>query len=91
MKSPTPKDNAETIRANIWADAVVRAVRWVAWAAILCGLAVPLAFDAWREAGVIPGLVVLALCLALCWHVKPSGRSYGAQVREIERDYTAPD
>lgn len=87
MKKQTLNEQAETIRANIWADAVVRAVRWIAWAAILAGLVLPLAYDAWRASGPLVGLVVLALCMALCWNVKPSGSSYGARVREIEREH----
>lgn len=86
MTEPTTREKLAAIRANIFADAVVRAVRWLAWAAILCAIVLPLAFDAWREAGPLAGLVVLALCLALCWHVKPEGASYRARCRDIDRE-----
>lgn len=87
MKKPDLNEQAQTIRANVFADALVRAVQWLCFAAIVCGLIVPLAWLAYRSAGVLVGLVVLALALAMAWHVKPSGRSYGARVREIEREH----
>lgn len=91
MTEPTLDEKAKALRAHILADAIVRAVRWLCFAAIVCGLAGPLAFDAWRAAGAIPGLVVFALCVALAWSVKPQGRSAAAQAREIETRYPRGD
>ena len=51
MTEPTLDEKAKALRAHILADAIVRAVRWLCFAAIVCGLAGPLAFDAWRAAG----------------------------------------
>lgn len=80
-------EELRTIRANIFADAVVRGVRWICFAGIVCGLVLPLAWHALKSAGALVGLVVLALALALVWHVKPQGASYGRQCREIEARY----
>lgn len=91
MKTTDPKAARQTIAANIAADAILRAVQWICFAAIAGGLALPVAWGAFKAHGIASGLAVLALLLALCWHVKPHGRSYSARVREIERDYTAPD
>lgn len=80
-------EKAQTLRARILADSIARAVRWVCFTGIVCGIAAPLAWNACREAGFIPGLVVLALCVSLAWHVKPQGRSAAAQCREIAARY----
>lgn len=84
MKTPRPEESGAIIAANILADRVQRAAAWCAWLAIMAGLVVPLAWNAWRERGIVAGLVVLALCAALAWHVKPAGRSYAAQCRDID-------
>lgn len=91
MAKPSLSESRETLRAGIFADTVARAVRWACFLTIVCGLVLPLAWGAFRHAGAIVGLVVLALCLALCWHVKPHGRSVRAQAREIEARYPRGD
>lgn len=91
MKSTDPKDTRQTIARNIAADAIVRAVQWLCFTAIVAGMGAPLAWDAVRERGVMAGLAVFALVVMLAWSVRPHGRSYGAQVREIERDYSPPE
>lgn len=91
MPKPGLDEKRETLRAYILADRVTRAVRWLCFAAIVCGLALPLAWGAFRSHGVASGLVVLALLLALCWHVKPHGRSLAAQAREIEARFKPHD
>ena len=91
MTEPTLNEKAQILRAYILADRVARAVRWLCFAAIVCGLALPLAWGAFRAHGVASGLVVLALVLALCWHVKPEGRSLRAQAREIEARFKPHD
>jgi hypothetical protein len=80
----TTREKLKIIRANILADAIVRAVRWACFTAIVCGIAAPLAFDAWQANGIAAGLAVLALCVAMAWGVKPTGRSYGAQCRDVD-------
>ena len=80
-------EKAQTVRANILADAIARAVCWVCFAGIVAGIAAPLAWNACREAGFVPGVAVFALCVSLAWHVKPHGRSAAAQCREIEARY----
>lgn len=87
MAEPSNNEKAATVRAHILADAIVRAVQWLCFAAIVCGIAGPLAYDAWREAGAMSGLAVFALCVALAWSVKPQGRSAAAQAREIAARY----
>ena len=87
MTKPDLIEKRETLRAGILADSVTRAVRWCCFAAIVCAGALPLAWGAFRAHGLISGLVVLALVLALCWHVKPHGRSLAAQALEVERRY----
>ena len=91
MTEPSLREKRETLRAYTLADRVARAVRWLCFAAIVCGLALPLAWSAFRAHGVASGLVVLALVLALCWHVKPYGRSLAAQAREIEARFKPHD
>lgn len=91
MKSTDQKDPRQTIALNIAADAIVRAVRWVCFTAIVAGMGAPLAWDAVRERGIVCGAVVFALVVMLAWSVRPQGRSYGARVREIERDYSPPE
>ena len=91
MTEPSLQEKRETLRANILADSMACAVRWIAFAAIVCGLVLPLAWGALRAHGLLPALVVLALCLALCWHVKPHGRSLAAQAREIEARFKPHD
>ena len=87
MKSTRPEETAATIRANILADRVQRAAAWLAWLAIMGGIVAPLVCNAWRERGFIAAAVVCALCGALAWHVKPAGRSYAAQCRDIDARY----
>jgi hypothetical protein len=87
MTEPSLTEKAATVRANILADTMARAVRWLCFVAIVGGLAAPLAWGAMRERGIVPGLVVMALCVALAWHVKPQGRSAAAQCRELEARY----
>lgn len=87
MTEQTTREKLATIRANTLADAVVRCVRWACFAAIVCGIAGPLAFDAWRKAGALSGLVVFALCVGLAWQVKPEGRSVRAHCRDIDARY----
>ena len=87
MKKPDLNETRQEIRANIFADAVVRGVRWLCFAGIVCGLVLPLAWHAFKSAGALVGLVVLALALAMAWTVKPQGASYGRQCREIEARY----
>lgn len=87
MKTPRPEDSGAIIAANILADRVQRAAAWLAWLGIMGGLVAPLAWNACRERGIVAGLVVLALCAALAWHVKPAGRSYAAQCRDIDARY----
>lgn len=84
MTKPDLIEKRETVRAGILADSVARAVRWGCFAAIVCAGALPLAWGAFKAHGLASGLAVLALVLALCWHVKPHGRSLRAQAREIE-------
>lgn len=91
MAEPTISEKLQILRAHILADTIARAVRWACFLAIVCGLVLPLAWGAVRHAGIVCGLAVLGLCLALCWHVKPQGRSARAQVREIERRYPRGD
>ena len=80
----TETEKRKIIRANILADSLLRLVQWVAFLAILGALIVPLAWAAWSKAGPITACVVLALGVACAWHVTPHGRSYAAQVRDIE-------
>ena len=87
MTEPTLNEKAQILRAGILADSITRAFRWCAFAAIVCAGALPLAWGAFRAHGLISGLVVLVLVLALCWHVKPQGRSAAAQAREIAARY----
>ncbi|MGH8074236.1 MAG: hypothetical protein ACREO4_09200 [Lysobacter sp.] len=87
MTEHSTREKLQIIRANILADAVRRAVAWLLFAAIVAGLVLPLAWHAFRAAGLVCGLAVLALCMALVWQLKPAGRSYGAQVREIGARY----
>ena len=91
MTEPTTREKLAAIRANIFADSMTRAVRWCAFAAIVCAGALPLAWGAFRAHGIVSGLAVLALVLALCWHVKPHGRSLAAQAREIEARFKPHD
>lgn len=87
MAEATIHEKAQTVRANILADTIARAVRWVCFAGIVAGIAAPLAWNACKSAGFVPGLAVFALCVALAWHVKPQGRSAAAQCREIAARY----
>lgn len=87
----TDHEKRESIRANILADRLVRGVQWVAFAAILIALVLPLALAAWRSAGVVAALVVLALGVACTWHVRPHGRSYAAKCREIDARFKPHD
>ena len=87
MKKPALDEMEKTISANIAADTLARLVRWACWLAIMGGLVAPLAWHAFRTSGALVGLVVLALCVLLCNGVKPSGPSYGARVRAIEREH----
>lgn len=89
MKTPRAEESGAIIRANILADRVQRAAAWLVWCGIMAGLVVPLAFNAWRERGMVAGLVVLFLCAALAWHVKPAGRSYAAQCRDIDARFNS--
>lgn len=91
MTEPTLNEKRATLRAYILADRVTRAVRWAAFLAIVRGLVLPLAWGALRHAGIVCGFAVLALCLALCWHVKPQGRSAAARCREMEARYLRGD
>lgn len=91
MAKPSLAENRAILRAGIFADTLARAVRWCCFAAIVCGGALPLAWGAFRAHGLVPGAVVLALVLALCWHVKPQGRSVRAQAREIEARFPRGD
>lgn len=91
MSEPSLAEKVQTLRANIFADSVTRAVRWCCFAAIVCTGVLPLAWGAFRAHGLVSGLIVLALVLALCWHVKPEGRSLRAQAREIEARYKPHD
>lgn len=91
MTEPTLNEKAQILRAGILADSVTRAVRWCCFAAIVCAGALPLAWGAFRAHGIVSGLAVLALVLALCWHVKPHGRSLAAQAREIEARFKPHD
>lgn len=91
LESLTETEKRETIRANILADRITRLVQWLAFLAILGGLVLPLAAAAWKEAGVVASLVVLALGLACTWHVRPHGRSYAAQVAAIEMRHKPHD
>lgn len=91
MTKPGLDEKRETLRAGILADTIARAVAWACFAAIVGGLALPVAWGAFRAHGVLSGLAVLALLLALCWHVKPHGRSLRAQAREIEARYPRDD
>ena len=91
MTKPDLIEKRETLRAGILADSVTRTVRWCAFAAIVAGLALPLAWGAFQAHGIASGLAVLALLLALCWHVKPHGRSLRAQAREIEARFKPHD
>lgn len=91
MPKQTLDEKRETVRAGILADSVARAVRWCCFAAIVCAGALPLAWGAFRAHGLTSGLAVLALVLALCWHVKPQGRSLRAQAREIEARFKPHD
>ena len=80
----TETEKRKIIRANILADSLLRLVQWALFLAILGALIVPLAWAAWRQAGAIAACVVLALGVACAWHVKPHGRSYAAQVGDME-------
>ena len=80
-------EKARTVRANILADSIARAVQWLCFAAIVFAFVLPLAWGAMRAHGIVPGLAVMALCLALAWHVKPQGRSAAAQCRDLEARY----
>ena len=91
MAEPTISEKLQILRAHILADTIARGVRWACFLAIVCGLVLPLAWGALRAHGIVPGLAVLALCLALCWHVKPHGRSLRAQAREIEARFKPHD
>lgn len=91
MAEPTISEKLQILRANIFADTIARGVRWACFLAIVCGLVLPLAWGALRAHGIVSGLAVLALCLALCWHVKPQGRSARAQAREIEARFKPHD
>ena len=88
---PGLTEKREILRAGILADTLARAVRWLCFAAIVCAGALPLAWGAFRAHGIVSGLAVLALVLALCWHVKPQGRSAAAQAREIEARFKPHD
>ena len=88
---PGLAEKREILRAGILADRIERGARWLCFAAIVCAGALPLAWGAFRAHGLISGLVVLALVLALCWHVKPEGRSLRAQVQEIEARFKPHD
>lgn len=91
MTRPTLAESREILRANIFADTIMRGGRWVCFLATACGLVLPLAWGALRAHGIVSGLAVLALCLALCWHIKPQGRSAAAQAREIEARFKPHD
>lgn len=84
LEQMTEQEKRETIRANILADRITRAVQWAAFAAILFALVLPLAVQAWRAAGAVAALVVLALGMACTWHIKPHGKSYAAKCRLID-------
>lgn len=85
MAELSTREKAETVRARILADRIARGAQWSLFVAIVCGLAAPLAIEAWRERGALACLVTFALCVGLAWQVKPHGRSYAAQAREIDR------
>ena len=91
MTKPGLTEKRETLRAGILADTLARAVSWICFAAIVGGLALPVAWGAFKAHGIASGLAVLALLLALCWHVKPHGRSLRAQAREIEARFKPHD
>ena len=91
MTEPTLNEKAQILRAGILADRIERGARWLCFAAIACAGALPLAWGAFRAHGIVSGLAVLALVLALCWHVKPHGRSLAAQAREIEARFKPHD
>lgn len=88
---PSPAEKLRIVRAGILADRIARAVRWAAFAAVACAGALPLAWRALREHGAASGFAVLALTLALAWHVKPHGRSLAAQCRDIDARHGPPD
>lgn len=88
---PDLAEKREALRAGILADRIERGARWLCFAAIVCAGALPLAWGAFRAHGIASGLAVLALLLALCWHVKPQGRSLRAQCREIEARFKPHD
>lgn len=87
----TETEKRKIIRANIIADSLIRLVQWVAFLAILGALVLPLAWAAWHKAGIITAAVVLALGVTCTWHVRPHGRSYAAQVRDIEARHKPHD
>ena len=88
---PDLAEKREALRAGILADRIERGARWLCFVATVCAGALPLAWRAFQAHGLISGLVVLALVLALCWHVKPHGRSLAAQAREIEARFKPHD
>ena len=87
MTKQSLHEKQESIRANVFVDRAWRAARWVAFALLLICLVGPLVWRAYVDAGLAVACAVLLLCMALCWHVKPQGRSYGARVADIERRY----
>lgn len=87
MPKPNVAAMRQSLRAHILADAIARGIRWVLWLALVLGIVAPLVVAAWQEVGALSALIIAGLLLGCCAHVMPQGRSVGARVREIAREY----
>lgn len=79
--------DTKQIHANIAADRLRRCFAWICWAVIVLGLVLPMVYTAWRECGALVACIIAALLLLLVDHVRPHGKSYAAQCREVDAHY----
>jgi hypothetical protein len=83
----TNQQMRETIARRVRADYLVRLASWLLWGALVVFLVLPFAWLAYKQAGALVALLVLALMLGMTWRIKPQGQSYGARMRAIGREF----
>lgn len=81
------KEMRAAIASHLVLDRIVRGARWLLWLALVFGLVLPLAWLAYKQAGAVVALVMLALLGGLTWEVKPQGPSYARRCRDVAARY----